>query len=62
MKVYDEISSQAVDFQRIKKSPELNLPRYVCIVQEEVHLLIPTEELNIKLRACIGGGLGNLTI
>lgn len=46
--VYDGISSQAMDFQTIKKSPELNLPRYFAYVQE-MHLFIPTEELKIKL-------------
>lgn len=31
-------------------------------VREETCLFIPTQELNIKLRVCIGGGLGNSAI
>lgn len=42
-----EISSQAMDFQTIKKSPEPNLPIYFVYIQE-MHLY-PTEELKIKL-------------
>jgi hypothetical protein len=43
---FDEISSQAMDFQTIKKSTELNLSIYFAYIQE-VHLY-PKEELKIK--------------
>lgn len=39
MNVYDGIFSQAMDFQTIKKPPEVNLPSYFAYVQE-MHLFI----------------------
>lgn len=57
------ISSQVMDFQTIKKSPELTLSRYFAYVLEEMHLFISNRRLKIKLSVySLEAGWGNSAI